>query len=163
MGTLGRTTFLLHIPVTLLLVLWAWLGRILFGIGGWWLMILPLLAGPWILLALALAEGLVFTRPQRPRGFTRWECVSLFALWLGLAGVGFFLVDFGDTPGSEASVLSELAGRDMLGLSTGLATVSGAVTAVAWVALIVQLLVDRARVVSAAVSTLHGHDTAAQR
>jgi len=163
MGPLGRTTFLIHLPVTLLLLGWAWLGRVLFGVGGWWLMILPILVGPWILLALALTVGLVFTRPQRPRAFTRWECVCLFTLWLGLAGVGFFIVDFGDAPGSDASVLSEVAGRSTLDLSSTLATVSGAVCAVAWIALIVQLIVDRARLVSPAVSSRRGHDTAAQR
>lgn len=155
--------FLMHLPVTLVLLGWAWLGRVLFGVGGWWLMILPILVGPWILLALALTAGLVFTRPQRPRAFTRWECVCLFALWLGLAGVGFFIVDFGDTPGSDASVLSELAGGSALDLSSSLATVSGALCAVSWIALIVQLIIDRGRVVSPAVSSTHGHDTATQR
>lgn len=143
MGTLGRTLFLLHLPLTAALIGWAWLGRVAFGVGGWWLMILPIFIGPWVLLALVLTSVLAFTRPQRPRAFTRGESVTLLGLWAGLVGVGFFIVDFGDVPGSEASILTKLVGESAADLSSTLALVSGAVAAVAWLALIVQLILDR--------------------
>jgi hypothetical protein len=145
MRTLGRLVFQIHLPVTVLLLLWAWLGRVLFGVGGWWLMILPLFAGPWILLALGLTSVLAYTRDQRPRAFTRWETISVLALWVGLLGVGLFLVDFGDTPGSDMSILSELAGRSTLDLSWNLSVASGALAVAGWLGLIVLLLLDRYR------------------
>lgn len=146
MGTLGRSLFLLHLPITLLLIGWAWLGRLLVGAGGWWLMILPIFAGPWVVLALVLTTMLAWTRPQRPRIFTRRECWSLAGLWLGLVGVGLFIVDFGDNPGSEVSVLTTIIGDDPAAVdaSTWLSVGSGLLVAVAWVALLVQLILDRA-------------------
>ena len=147
MRNLGRLVFTIHLPVTVLLLLWAWLGRVLFGVGGWFLMFLPLFVGPWILLALGLTSVLAYTREQRPRGFTRWETLSVLTLWLGLVGVGFFVVDFGDAPGSDMSILTELAGRSQanLDLSWNLAVVSGAMAVVGWLGLIVLLILDRFR------------------
>ena len=145
MGKLGRLVFTIHLPVTVLLLLWAWLGRVLFGVGGWWLVILPLFVGPWILLALGLTSVLAYTRAQRPRAFTRWETISVLALWVGLFGVGLFIVDFGDAPGSEMSILTELAGRSMRDLSWNLAVASGVLAVVGWLGLIVLLILDRFR------------------
>ena len=147
MRNLGRLVFMIHLPVTVLLLLWAWLGRVLFGVGGWWLVVLPLIVGPWILLALGLSSLLAYTREQRPRAFTRWETISVLALWLGLFGVGLFIVDFGDTPGSNMSILSELAGRSQstLDLSWSLAMASGILTVAGWLGLIVLLILDRFR------------------
>ena len=147
MRNLGRLIFTLHLPVTVALLLWAWLGRVLFGVGGWFLMILPLFVGPWILLALGLTSVLAYTRDQRPRAFTRWETISVLTLWVGLFGVGLFIVDFGDTPGSDMSILTELAGRSesMLDLSWNLAVVSGGLAVAGWLGLIVLLILDRFR------------------
>jgi hypothetical protein len=147
MRNLGRLVFMIHLPVTVLLLLWAWLGRVLFGVGGWWLVVLPLIVGPWILLALGLSSLLAYTREQRPRAFTRWETISVLALWLGLFGVGLFIVDFGDTPGSEMSILTELAGRSQstLDLSWSLAMASGILAVAGWLGLIVLLILDRFR------------------
>jgi hypothetical protein len=147
MRNLGRLVFMIHLPVTVLLLLWAWLGRVLFGVGGWWLIILPLFVGPWLLLALGLSSLLAYTRAQRPRAFTRWETISVLALWLGLFGVGLFIVDFGDTPGSDMSILTELAGRSqsMLDLSWNLVVFSGVLSVVGWLGLIVLLILDRFR------------------
>jgi hypothetical protein len=157
MRNLGRLVFMIHLPVTVLLLLWAWLGRVLFGVGGWWLVVLPLIVGPWILLALGLSSLLAFTRVQRPRTFTRWETISVLALWLGLFGVGLFIVDFGDTPGSDMSILTELAGRSeyMLDLSWSLAMASGILAVVGWLGLIVLLILDRFRA-SAPAATRRG-------
>lgn len=148
---------MIHLPVTVLLLLWAWLGRVLFGVGGWWLVVLPLIVGPWILLALGLSSLLAYTREQRPRAFTRWETISVLALWLGLFGVGLFIVDFGDTPGSNMSILSELAGRSQstLDLSWSLAKASGILAVAGWLGLIVLLILDRFRA-SATVSKRTG-------
>jgi hypothetical protein len=147
MRNLGRLVFTIHLPVTVLLLLWAWLGRVLFGVGGWFLMFLPLFVGPWIILALGLTSVLAYTREQRPRAFTRWETISVLTMWMGLLGVGFFIVDFGDAPGSDMSILSELAGHSQanIDLSLNLAVASGAIAFVGWLGLIVLLILDRFR------------------
>jgi hypothetical protein len=155
MRNLGRLVFTIHLPVTVLLLLWAWLGRVLFGVGGWWLLILPLFVGPWLLLALALTSLLAYTRDQRPRAFTHWETISVLALWVGLFGVGLFIVDFGDAPGSEMSILTELAGRSTQDLSWSLAVASGALAIAGWLGLIVLLILDRFRA-SSSVATRSG-------
>jgi hypothetical protein len=147
MRNLGRLVFTVHLPVTVLLLLWAWLGRLLFGVGGWFLLFLPVFVGPWVLLALALTSLLAYTREQRPRSFTRWETISTLALWVGLLGIGVFVVDFGDAPGSEMSILTELAGQSpsMVDLSWSLSVASGIVAAAGWLGLICLLLLDRYR------------------
>lgn len=152
MRNLGRLIFAIHLPVTVALLLWAWLGRVLFGVGGWFLMILPLFVGPWILLALGLTSVLAYTRDLRPRAFTRWETISVLTMWVGLFGVGLFIVDFGDAPGSDMSILTELAGRSesMLDLSWNLAVASGVLAVAGWLGLIVLLILDRFRDASGA-------------
>jgi hypothetical protein len=147
MRNLGRLVFTIHLPVTVLLLLWAWLGRVLFGVGGWFLMILPLFVGPWLLLALGLTSVLAYTREQRPRAFTRWETISLLTMWVGLFGVGLFVIDFGDTPGSDMSILTKLVGRteSTLDLSWNLAVASGILATIGWLGLIVLLILDRFR------------------
>jgi len=159
MRNLGRFVFTIHLPVTVLLLLWAWLGRVLFGVGGWFLLFLPIFVGPWVLLALALTSLLAYTREQRPRAFTRWETISVLTLWVGLFGVGMFVVDFGDAPGSDMSILSELAGYSQatIDLSWGLAVASGIVAAAGWLGLIVLLLLDRYRASAPAPSRTDEH------
>lgn len=146
MGNLGRSLFVLYLPITLALVAWAWLGRVVFGAGGWFLLILPIFVGPWLVLALVLTVVLAWTRPQRPRVLTRRECWSLAGLWVGLFGVGLFIVDVGDAPGSEMSILTAIVGDSptALDVSWWLATASGLLAAAAWLTLIVQLILDRA-------------------
>jgi hypothetical protein len=167
MRNLGRLVFTLHLPVTVLLLLWAWLGRVLFEVGGWFLLFLPVFVGPWALLALGLTSLLAWTREQRPRAFTRWETISVLALWVGLLGVGTFVVDFGDAPGSDMSILTKLVGhsQSMVDLSWSLSVASGIVAVAGWLGLIVLLLLDRYRAavaVSQVVSLHHGHDTQTQ-
>lgn len=155
MRKLGRFVFTIHLPVTVALLLWAWLGRVLFGVGGWFLMILPLFVGPWLLLALGLTSVLAYTRVQRPRAFTRWETISVLTMWVGLFGVGVFIVEFGDAPGSDMSILTELAGRSTLDLSWNLAVISGVLAVAGWLGLIVLLILDRFRA-SSPVATRSG-------
>jgi hypothetical protein len=155
MRNLGRFVFTIHLPLTVALLLWAWLGRVLFGVGGWFLMILPLFVGPWLLLALGLTSVLAYTRDQRPRAFTRGETISVLSMWIGLFGVGLFIVDFGDAPGSDMSILTELAGRSTLDLSWNLAVTSGLLAVAGWLGLIVLLILDRFRA-SAPVASRNG-------
>lgn len=143
MGNLGRTIFLVSLPVTVLLLLWAWLGRLLFGIGGWDVVILTIVAGPWALLGTGLVAMFALNRPQRPRTFTRREEIALFVVWAGLFGVGLFLADSTDEPGVQASVFTELTGSDSLTLSGHLTTLSGVLAFGGWVALLVLLILDR--------------------
>lgn len=159
MRNLGRFVFTIHLPVTVLLLLWAWLGRVIFGVGGWFLLFLPIFVGPWVLLALALTSLLAYTREQRPRAFTRWETISVLTLWVGLFGVGMFVVDFGDAPGSDMSILSELAGssQSTIDLSWSLAVASGVVAVAGWLGLIVLLLLDRYRASAPAPSPTDEH------
>ena len=48
------------IPVNVVMVLWVWMGRIVFGVGGWFLFILAVSVVPLMLLALAVTTVLAY-------------------------------------------------------------------------------------------------------
>ena len=70
MTKLGRTTLLWMIPLNLLLVLWVWIGRIVFGVGGWFFVIFLVSVVPVVLIALILTTVLAYTQNGRPRALT---------------------------------------------------------------------------------------------
>ncbi len=139
--TLGRQTLLWMIPLNLLLVVWVWLGRIVFGVGGWFLLIFMLTVVPVLLLGLLLTTILAFTQPGRPRSLTRPQALAQLVTWAGMLLGGAFVPDFGDTEDSYISLLTQVFGRSdaMLDLSWTLMTVFAGVTLVGWVILLVTL------------------------
>ena len=61
-----RGVLLAMIPANLVLLLWVWFGRLAFGVGGWFLLILVpvvLVAG----IGLVVTTILAFTQAARPR------------------------------------------------------------------------------------------------
>ena len=143
--TLGRRVLLWMIPLNLLLVAWVWFGRIVFGVGGWFLLIFLMTVVPVLLVGLLLTTALAFTQPGRPRALTRPQARAQLATWAGMLLAGAFMPDFGDTEDSYLSLLTQLFGRSdaLLNLSWTLTLVFGGVTLVAWMVLLVTLVGGR--------------------
>ncbi|HYF71278.1 MAG TPA: hypothetical protein VD864_00580 [Nocardioides sp.] len=141
MNTLGRQTLLWMIPVNLLLVAWVWFGRILFGVGGWFLLILLVTVVPVLLVALLLSTILAFTQGGRPRSLTRLQAVAQLVTWVGLFVLGAFMPDFGDTEDSQLSLLTQVFGySDALYDLSFLISLAGGVVAIAGYALLLGAL-----------------------
>ena len=147
MSSLGRTVFLAMIPVNLFLVVWVWFGRLAFGAGGWFLLILMLSVVPALLVALLLTTVLSFRGSVSPRSLTRAQAVLHLVVWAGMLVFGFFLVDFGDAPESDLSAFTQVVGRTdtTLSISWTVTSISAVVTVVAWLALLVALIAQRRR------------------
>lgn len=134
------------IPVNLLLIAWVWLGRVLFGVGGWFLLIGLLFVVPIMLLALLLTTVLAYTQAGRPRHLTAPQAWSQVATWSLLFSWGLFQPDFGDTSDSEISFLTQVTGNRteaVLDASYTLAIVSALGATVAWLVLLSLLVVAR--------------------
>jgi hypothetical protein len=155
MSSLGRRVLLLMIPLNLVLLAWVWFGRIFFGAGGWFLLIL-LYVLPFVFAGLILTTILGFTRPGRPRALTSAQAKAQLLVWCGMLGFGFFLVDFGDMDDSDLSAFTQVVGRNdvTLSISWTLTAVSTLVTAVAWIALLVLLIAQRRAALSAGTPAL---------
>ncbi|GAA4719070.1 hypothetical protein [Nocardioides conyzicola] len=145
MTKLGRTTLLWMIPLNLLLVAWVWIGRIVFGVGGWFFLIFLVSIVPVVLIALILTTVLAFTQEGRPRSLTRLQAWAQLLTWLGLLGFGAFCPDFGDTDDSSISLLTQLFGHTdaMLDLSYTVTIGFAVVAVVAYVVLLVSLVFAR--------------------
>jgi hypothetical protein len=135
------------IPVNLLLVAWVWIGRIVFGAGGWFFVILLVSVVPVLLVALLITTLIGFVGANKPRALTRSQAVTQLAMWAGMLIFGFFLVDFGDVDGSDLSAFTQVVGRNevTLSISWTMAGVGAAVTVVAWLVLLVLLLTQKRR------------------
>jgi len=134
------------IPLNLVLLAWAWFGRIVFGVGGWFLLILvPFIAV--LLIALLVTTILALTQQGSPKALTRPQAIAQLGVWLGLFGFGLFLPDFGDTEESELSFLTQVFGRSdrLFDLSMGIALAFGLLVVVAYLVLLVLLIVSRRR------------------
>ena len=142
MTKLGRATLLWMIPLNLLLVAWVWIGRIVFGVGGWFFLIFLVSIVPVVLLALILTTTLALTQEGRPRSLTRLQAWAQLLTWIGLFGFGTFCPDFGDTEDSHLSMLTQVFGHTdaMLDLSYTL-TIGFAVLAVAAYAVLLGALI----------------------
>ncbi|MBZ5736257.1 hypothetical protein K8Z61_17320 [Nocardioides sp. TRM66260-LWL] len=137
----GRRTFLLMIPINLLMVPWVWIGRVVFGVFGWFgLVLIPVALV--VLAALTLTTVLAFVRKARPRGLTRVELIWQWLLWGALLVFGAVLPDFGDTEDSTRSALTQAFGYSdrLISLSFDLAVIAAGVAVVAWIGLLVSLL-----------------------
>ena len=139
-----RWPVLAMVPVNVLLVLWVWIGRVVFGVFGWFgLIMIPVALG--VAVALTISTVLALTQAARPRVLTRGQLVAQLATWVGLLGVGAFLPDFGDAPDSYVSLLTNVFGYsdDLMSLSWLVTTAFAVLTGVAYVALLVTLVVGR--------------------
>ena len=145
MTKLGRATLLWMIPLNLMLVAWIWIGRIVFGVGGWFFLIFLISVVPVVLIALLLTTILAFTQDGRPRSLTRVQAWAQLFTWAGLLGFGAFCPDFGDTEDSKLSLLTQLFGQSdaMWDLSFTITLGFAVVTVIAYVALLGALVFAR--------------------
>ena len=111
MTNLGRATLLWMIPLNLLLIVWVWIGRIVFGVGGWFFVIFLVSVVPVLLVALTLTTVLAYTQHGRPRSLTGVQAWAQVLTWFGLLGLGAFCPDFADTEDSQTALLTQLFGR----------------------------------------------------
>lgn len=142
---LGRQTLLWMIPLNLLLVVWVWIGRIVFGVGGWFFLIFLVSVVPVLLVALLLTTVLALTQEGRPRALTPLQAWAQVVTWLGLVVLGAFMPDFGDTEDSNLSLLTQLFGYsdDLFDLSFTIALGGAGVAVVAYVVLLGALVFGR--------------------
>lgn len=147
MNSLTRAALLWMIPVNLLLVAWVWFGRVVFAVGGWFLLIYAVTIVPVLLAALLVSTILAYLQPERPRRLTPAQTVAQLVVWAGMFVFGLSSVDFGDTEDSDMSALTQVFGRNQvtLDLSWTLMTASALVVVVAWVTLLVTLVSGRRR------------------
>ncbi len=138
--------FTLHamLPLGLLLVLWVWFGRILFGVGGWFFLILLPVAAV-MTLALVTTTILAYTRRDRPRRLSGVQTTLQLLLWAAMFGCGLFMPDFGDTEDSATSALTQVFGYSdqLYDTSFVLAMAFGLVIFLVWFALLIALIIDR--------------------
>ena len=136
------------IPVNLFLVLWVWMGRIVFGVGGWFLLIFLFSVVPVVLVALLISTVLAFTQDGRPRALTTFQAWAQVVTWLALFAFGAFMPDFGDTEDSQLSLLTQLFGYSdaLFDLSFGIAMGAAVVAIAAYAVLFCSLVFARRRV-----------------
>jgi hypothetical protein len=139
-----RTVLLTMIPVNLLLLAWAWFGRLAFGVGGWFMLLLApvvVVAG----VALLVTSILALTQDGSPKALTGAQTGAQLLTWLGLLGFGLFLPDFGDTDDSARSVLTQLFGYsdDLYDAGFVVALAFGVLALVAYLVLLVLLIARR--------------------
>jgi hypothetical protein len=142
---LGRAVLLWMIPVNLLLVVWVWFGRIVFGVGGWFFLLFMFSVVPVVLVALIVTTALAFTQEGRPRALTRFQAWAQLLTWVSLLLFGAFCPDFGDTEDSEVSLLTQAFGwsRNLLDLSYTLTVSFGLAAFVGYVVLLGSLIFAR--------------------
>lgn len=140
----GRVTLALMIPLNLLLVPWVWIGRVVFGVFGWFgLILIPVAL---VVAAMLLTTTIIaMTQPTRPRRLSTAERRWQWTLWTALLAGGALMPDFGDTEDSYRSLLTQVLGYSdgLMSLSWTLVTAAAVVAVVAWVGLLVSLLHGR--------------------
>jgi len=143
---LGRVVLVAMIPVNLFMLAWVWFGRLFFGAGGWFLLIM-LYALPFLFLGLLATTLIGFLGADKTRALTSSQAVTQLVMWAGLLGFGFFLVDFGDMEDSDLSAFTQVVGRNdvTLSISWTMAIVSACVAVVAWMVLLILLIVQKRR------------------
>lgn len=142
MSTLGRTTLLWMVPLNLALIAWVWIGRIVFGVGGWFFLVFLFSVVPVALVALLVTTILAYTQDGRPRALTRLQASAQLATWGGLLVLGAFMPDFGDTEDSQLSLLTQVFGySDAMYDASFLVALAGALVAIAAYAVLLGALV----------------------
>lgn len=142
---MGRAVLLAMIPVNLVLIVWVWAGRLVFGVGGWFLLAFLISLVPLLLAALTVTTVLSFTQHGHPRSLTRLQAGAQVATWVGLFAFGAFCPDFGDTEDSEIALLTQVFGRSDTTLSASytLTLAAGTLAVVAWLVLLGSLVFAR--------------------
>lgn len=134
----------ISIPMALILPLWITAGRMLFGVEGDLVPVFALTAGP-VLAVLMLTAAVKITaaaKARRPAGAPLKTALLLLGNYLVAAAFGFFVPDFGTA--HSGSVLSSLAGEDVLGYSAALANPFGIATLFISVVVLVRSFRDSA-------------------
>ena len=132
MNSLGRAVLLAMIPVNLVVVAWIAMGRVAYGVIGWFWVILLFTAVPLVLIALLITTILAWTQHGRPRSLTGLQAAGQLVTWGGLFVFGAFMPDFGDTDDSQVSLLTQVFGySDGLFELSFLVSLAGAVAAIA--------------------------------
>lgn len=133
MNNLGRTIYKLQIPAVIVLPIWIGIGRLLFGAGGWLMLITLFLLTPVLFIwLLVLAIATLARHDVRDNKALPLRDAKIFAVVYGaMVLFGFFLVDVGDTEDSVGSAFSMLLGHHLVGLSVVLAVMTGFVSFVA--------------------------------
>ncbi|MSZ77425.1 MAG: hypothetical protein F2667_10000 [Actinobacteria bacterium] len=144
MTRFGRLALLWMIPLNLVLVPWIWFGRIVFGVGGWFFLILAPVALV-VAIALAITTILAFTQAGRPRSLTAVQAVLQSLTWLALLVFGTFMPDFGDAPDSDLAFLTQVFGRSdaLMDLSWSITLLAALAAVLAWLALLISLIAGR--------------------
>jgi ABC-type sugar transport system permease subunit len=126
-------------------VIWIWIGRVVFGVGGWFIVIFLISIVPVVLIALILTTVLAFTQDGRPRSLTRVQAWAQLLTWVGLLGFGAFCPDFADTDDSHTSLLTQAFGHSdaLLDLSYTVTIGFAVLTVVAYVVLLGALMFGR--------------------
>lgn len=137
-----RASIFMMIPLNVLLVAWVWFGRLVFGVGGWFLLILAPVA---LVMAIALLVTTILAFTRTPRQLSRVQVGLQVSTWVALFGCGLFMPDFGDTEDSSMSSLTQVFGYSdqLFNTSFTLAALCGAASVVLWLALLVALIADR--------------------
>lgn len=143
-----RSVLLWMIPANLALVAWVWGGRMLFGVGGWMLLVYLFSVVPVLLLGLLVTSVLALTQQPGPAGrreLTRSQAQAQLVTWAAMFVFGGFSFDFGDTEDSDTALLVKALGDHewVWAATTTIMAVSALVTVVAWVALVVTLTAGR--------------------
>ena len=125
---LFRSMAAVSIPMAIAVPLWITAGRMLFGVEGQLVPIFALTAGP-VLAVLMLTAAVKITvqaNARRPFGAPLKTAVLLLANYIVAGVFGFLVPDFGGP--ESGSVLSGLAGEEVLGYSAALANPFGIAT-----------------------------------
>jgi hypothetical protein len=133
------------IPINVVPILWVWIGRALFGSGGWWMVIFLVSVTPVMILALTITSILAIRQRQPASvGFlTNGQFWCLTTMWLSLLLFGFFVVDFGDTKESISSAFSQLAGTAAVDASNTLSIIFFVTSIAAYIGLLIQLIIGQ--------------------
>lgn len=142
---LGRATLLWMIPLNLFLVAWVWFGRIVFGVGGWFIVVFVFTVVPVVLVAFLVTTILAFTQRGRPRALTSFQAVAQVLTWLALLVFGAFMPDFGDTTDSQLSLLTQVFGYSdgLYDLGFTIAILAAGAAVVAYLVLLCSLVFAR--------------------
>jgi hypothetical protein len=141
-----RATLWLMIPLNLFLCAWVWIGRLVFGVGGWFMLILiPVVLV--LLVMLIITTALAFTQDGSPKALTGLQTVAQVGLWVALFVLGAAMPDFGDTDDSRRSLLTQVFGYSdsLYDTSFAIALVAGAASLVGWLVLLLGLTAGRRR------------------
>ena len=139
-----RLTLWLMIPSVLFFPAWVWIGRVVFGVGGWFIFILLPVAAV-ALVCLLITTILALTRRGSPKSLTAAQTFLQWSVWTALFTWGLFMPDFGDTEDSKTSILTQVFGYsdNLYDVSFTVSFIAASASALLWVALLFSLIANR--------------------